>query len=717
MNNRRMLEAIAAVGLVVATACGGGESSAEIRIEVLSSAPEMVTGGDALVRITVPESVDPGTVEVRLGTEDVTGNFQADGSALTGLLTNLSPGSNALVASAQGAREGSLALVSYPLSGPVFAGPHEQPFMCQTEEFKLPNGETLGAPLDDDCSIATRVDYLYRSTAGGDLKPLPDPSSRPGDLAQVTVGGATVPYIVRLETGTANRAIYQLAMLHDPATEPAPDFLTRAAGWNGRLVYIFGGGCLGGWYRQGASIRGIDDDAMLGQGYAVASATLNVFGNNCNDLLAAETMMTVKERFVEAFGSPAFTIGWGCSGGSYQVYQIADNYPGLLDGIVAGCSFPDVGHAAVSVHSFGARLLYHYFTETAGVEWTEAQRVAASGLPDHTSLRVQGTRSDRINPRGVCSPAVPSELLYDPVNNPHGARCTVYDHTVNVYGRDPETGFTRRILDNVGVQYGLQALNDGVTTKAQFLDLNERIGGVDIDANPIPERTVGDPVALRAGYATGRILSGGGGLAATPVIDYRGYSDFRNGDPHQRFHSFSIQARLIAANGHADNMVMIVEDGATYGLFSTESPIVREALRSMDRWLSSLTGDTSADPAPQKVVRAKPADLVDACYDGDERIVEEQTYRGEGRCNSLFPSHANPYIVAGMPVANNVLKCRLKAIDASDYAVSFTDSEMVRLQRIFPDGVCDYSQPGVEQGPLVGTWVSFGPSPMNRFTP
>ena len=74
---------------------------------------------------------------------------------------------------------------------------------------------------------------------------------------------------------------------------------------------------------------------MLRQGYAVASASLNTFGNNCAELLAAETMMMVKEHFIETYGTPAATIGWGGSGGSYQQHQIADNYPGLLDGINA----------------------------------------------------------------------------------------------------------------------------------------------------------------------------------------------------------------------------------------------------------------------------------------------------------------------------------------------------------------------------------------------
>ena len=37
---------------------------------------------------------------------------------------------------------------------------------------------------------------------------------------------------------------------------------------------------------------------------------------------------------------------------------------------------------------------------------------------------------------------------------------------------------------------------------------------------------------------------------------------------------------------------------------------------------------------------------------------------------------------------------------------------MGRLLRIFPEGVCDWSKPGISYGPSV-TWPSFGPSPDN----
>jgi hypothetical protein len=677
----------------------------------------MVTGGDALLRVAIPGGVPARDVTVRVNGTDVTSRFAAgsERTALVGLVTNLAVGENAVAVSAGRVPPTTLTVVNYPVTGPVFSGPKESPFICETDKFKLTSGGMLGPALDADCSVRTRVDYAYRSTAGGNLKPLADPAAAaPADVARTSANGANVPYIVRVETGTINRAIYQIAMLHDPSRDAAPDFRARGGGWNGRLIYTFGGGCAGGWYRQGRATGGVEDDVMLRQGYAVASATLNVFGNNCDDLLAAETMMMVKERFIEAYGPPAFTIGWGCSGGSYQGHQIADNYPGLLDGIVVGCSFPDVAHAAVSMHSFGARLLHHYF-EAASIPWTPEQRVAASGLPDATSLRVQGTRPDRLVPRGVCDPAIPAALLYDPVKNPKGARCTVYDHAVNVYGRDPANGIARRALDNVGVQYGLKALKERKITPAQFLDLNENIGGIDADANFVAARTVGDPLALKAAYQTGRVLHGGGGLAATPVIDYRGYADFAEGDPHMRFHSFSTRERLIAANGHADNHVMLVEDGAKYGLFSTRSPVVQDALRQMDRWLTTLVQDSSTMSRPEKVVHSKPKELADACFDKTGTpLVETQRY-GAGACHALFPAHSSPYHVAGMPLANNIVKCELRPIRPADDAAGFTDAERDRLRRIFPSGVCDYSKAGVMQQRPAGQWLSFGPSPANRY--
>ena len=219
-----------------------------------------------------------------------------------------------------------------------------------------------------------------------------------------------------------------------------------------------------------------------------------------------------------------------------------------------------------------------------------------------------------------------------------------------------------------------------------------------------------DPEALRAVYESGRVTHGGGGLAETPIIDYRAYSDDRdNGDVHVRYHSFSLRDRLQRANGRADNHVMLVEDDR-YGLYSTASPVAQEALRQMDEWLGALSADESSGAALDRIARAKPADLVDACWSRDDDPVKiaEPMVRGSGRCEELYPSAPGPREVAGAPVGSDVLKCQLKPVDPDDYDVDLTAEQRATLEQTFSTGVCDWSQPGVGQAAPPDTWLRFG---------
>jgi hypothetical protein len=265
----------------------------------------------------------------------------------------------------------------------------------------------------------------------------------------------------------------------------------------------------------------------------------------------------------------------------------------------------------------------------------------------------------------------------------------------------------------VGIQYGLKAFNDGVLTAAQFLDLNERIGGYDNNGAMGTARTEGDVEAIRAAYRTGRLTSGAGGLKTTPVIEYRGYADDApKGDLHLRFYSFAMRERLKKANGgRADHYVMLIEDNRR-GLYSVASPVLQQALSQMDAWLSAIAaGGTTADPAA-RMLRAKPADVTDACWTRDpepQRIVEPQVH-GAGRCNGLYPSASFPREVAGASIAGDVVKCALKPVSATDYKTPIAAGDLARLRRVFPAGVCDWSKPGVGQEPLAGTWLSFGGS-------
>ena len=295
---------------------GGAPMTTDIegfRIEAVSGRPHLVSGGDLLVRIRVPQEwTSVSRLAVSVADRDLSSAFRPEKGreALLGIVDSLPLGDSRIVATLEGGvktavRSVDLEVTNYPITGPMISGPHEEPFHCQTDEFELVTGKPLGAPTDDDCSVETRVDYVYRA-AGGTFKPLAEVADDlPEDLTETTtLDGQTVPFIVRVETGTVNRAVYEIAMLHDPG-EPEPDPWTRSAGWNAKLVYTHGGGCRSGWYQQGIRTGGVLREGLLEDGYAVTSASLNVYGQNCNDVLASETHMMVKERFIERYGPPA----------------------------------------------------------------------------------------------------------------------------------------------------------------------------------------------------------------------------------------------------------------------------------------------------------------------------------------------------------------------------------------------------------------------------
>lgn len=200
-----------------------------------------------------------------------------------------------------------------------------------------------------------------------------------------------------------------------------------------------------------------------------------------------------------------------------------------------------------------------------------------------------------------------------------------------------------------------------------------------------------------------------------PIIDDRPYLD-HEGNFHASVYSFATRARLERDNGHADNYVIRRHPAS--------QSLADENLALMDEWLAALKADRSEMSMLEKIVKARPAALQDDCFDENgERIVEKAVYdlgrlfdNTGSRCNALYPPHAGLRLVAGGPMSNDVLKCQLKPIDYKDYAVSFSDAEKRRLETIFAQGVCDWSKPGVHQT-TNQTWLSFGPSPVNRYLP
>lgn len=285
-----------------------------------------------------------------------------------------------------------------------------------------------------------------------------------------------------------------------------------------------------------------------------------------------------------------------------------------------------------------------------------------------------------------------------------GARCSASDWRVNQIGRDPATGFAYRTDDNVGLQYGLGALNSGAIEVDELLDLNAEIGGYDRDGNLQADRMQGTTVGLRRTYAAGFVNSGGGGLAVTPILSFRSYND-ASGDIHVRFRDIAISERLRKANGDRDNAVSWVA-GPDRKKFDT---VQAQALDTMTQWLDAL--DTAPGPLMRaKVIRYKPAGAVDAWF--DTQGVKHTgpltlTLTGASEANKAYPFYSDPRVVAGGPLANDVLKCQLKQPNPRDYKVAFAPAQWARLKQVFAEGVCEFTKPGVGQVPLRGTFVRY----------
>jgi len=149
-----------------------------------------------------------------------------------------------------------------------------------------------------------------------------------------TLDGTLVPFVVRVETGTMDRGIYQNAVLHDPTSEVPPTPFTPPKGWNRRLLAQHGTGCAGGWYVQGDSmgVNILTGDSLqrLSEGWGLFINTLQHPSNSCNATVAGEAAVMGKEHFIETFGVPMYTLSFGSSGGAITSLGLADAFPEKL---------------------------------------------------------------------------------------------------------------------------------------------------------------------------------------------------------------------------------------------------------------------------------------------------------------------------------------------------------------------------------------------------
>ena len=761
---------VASMLLGVAPASAAPSPAEDIVLETLSNRADLVFDDNALVRITLPDEADPDELRVwlkrsrrsgaddtrhssrRKGDRDVTAAFaERPNGEIEGVVRGLRVGTNELTARLPDGRGAWLTITNHPRGGPIFSGPQLQPWRCQP------------TATDAQCNQEPTTSWLYRSTNPllDGLQPY-DPANPPRDVATTTTDeGVTVPFVVRVETGYQNRDQYRIAVLWQPG-KPWQRWRPQQQ-WNNKLFIPHGGSCgvdhetgtaptadYAGTFDLGipvvADALGDSPTVALGRGFAMLSTALANTGHNCNVTSAAESLMMAKEHLVETYGDLRYTIGSGCSGGSIAQQTIANAYPGIYQGLVVTCSYPDSLSPGLQFSDY--HLLRKYFESserlTDGKFWNPLQWAAVEGhlLPLNAVTADEGLFKQAVMPTHPCA-GVSDQERYDAENNPGGVRCSIIDGAINVFGPRPESvwtpqekqigrGFAGSPLDNTGVQYGLEALRSGAITPEQFVDVNEKIGGLDIDVQPRAQRSVADPTALTNAYRSGMVNTASN-LSDVAIIDHRGPDP---GVAHDARWAWAMRDRLTREQGHADNQVI------WYGV----TPLIgdpsysKEALLAMDRWLASVEADERDVPLADKVVQDRPGDLHDRCTqtqgvsseDGlflpvADPLVDDLTggaldglnpalnpvldpalnlvvdpvsdlVCGLGPVSDLVKTDfATPRIVAGDNNYSDNAKCRLKPLRRTDDygAFGLSDAQWTRLEAAFPEGVCDYSKPGV----------------------
>jgi hypothetical protein len=651
--------------LVVLVAALGAGNAQAATIKVLSNRADLISGGDALVRVT------PVGAKVTVNGRNVTKQFakRPNGQYLA-LLTGLKDGANKVVAK-KGRRGARLTIFNHAIGGPVTAGPQIRPWKCLDG-------------VGDQCTKAPEFTYQYMPTSGSGFQAY-DPDNPPSDVATTkTDSGETVPFVVRLEDGTLDRDHYEIASLYDPKAPAAPWMAPK--GLNHRLVIFHGFSC-DTEYQQAAA-PDVMNATALGHGFVTMSHALDNAGHNCNIATQAESLIMTKERVIEEFGPLQWTIGSGCSGGSLVQQQVANAYPGLYQAISPQCSFTDAWSSAMQYVNY--QLLRGYFENPGkwapGVVWTPTAISAVEGHPDPANAVTFTTVIPSSGDPSRSCPGVPADQVYDPQSNPKGLRCTLQDYMRNVFGPRKSDGLTGRPVGNVGFQYGLKGLLGGTLSVDQFLDVNDKIGSYDMDYNPIGQRMDADRPALDRVYRSGAVDQADN-LDKVAIIDLRGPDP---GAFHDVYRTYVMRARLQRNFGTAANQILWRGQVPLMG----DTNYVDQAILALDRWMAAVAKDKRAIPRAKKIIEDKPADIVDRCTDGNGNEQDESV------CDGTVQAYSDPQLEGGMPMTDDTLRCELKPLDKADYkGITFSDAQWAQMQKIFPQGVCDFSKPGVGRHP------------------
>ncbi|MFW2374270.1 MAG: DUF6351 family protein [Gammaproteobacteria bacterium] len=594
-----------------------------------------------------------------------------------------------------------------------------------------------------DCSLATRIHYYYKRMNDENFYPIEHAND---DIEQILIQGKPQDFIVRVETGTINRhpyIIYLLKGSHDQALKADTRF------WNRKLIYQFRGGVGIGKIQGRLQIAKLLNrrKTELLQGYAVIHSTANQTSNHYDIWLSEDTALRLKRQFISQYGEPEYTVGLGGSGGAIQQYLLAQNNPSILDAAVALYSYPDM--ITKTPHVLDCELLEYFFDVTdvdnpRWSDWNQRKFIegmntlngqinkytwvnALANLVTAKSIRISAGNSECIQAWRGLSPLILNPrypLLLDKISAPilQQSQLNYWDSMRYIYGSSDD-GLTHVTWDNVGVQYGLIALKQQRISIQEFLKLNASVGGwkkpgdmqaeafwflgdnptlnpkgfsvwsehnMVLSYDPIKQpapRTEGYLPAIQAAYRSGQVFLG---YLNIPLIDLRHYRE-EELDMHHTVASFSSRARISKAQKSIGNQVIWMTHQP-----HTPTP---EALAAIDRWMQQIHANPAASVADNK-----PKDIIDSCFDAKGRLIArgEHVWDGPwnqkpaGECYKTYPPFSTSRMMAGEDITGSILKCQLQtiaqAITSGLYQAIDMGPYQSELEKIFPQGVCDYSK-------------------------
>jgi len=134
------------------------------RVELLSSRRDTVSGGDAVIAVSndpASESAPATDLKVSLNGVDVSSSLEHDpsGKRLVGRIAGFHVGENTISAQSKYGPATLVTVKNHSSSGPIISGPHQVPWICETES------SGLGAASDASCTVSSRLDWYYVTTS------------------------------------------------------------------------------------------------------------------------------------------------------------------------------------------------------------------------------------------------------------------------------------------------------------------------------------------------------------------------------------------------------------------------------------------------------------------------------------------------------------------------------------------------------------------------